>query len=86
LTCMQIYEECKDLIWKLNTFKIEMVPQDNDDKFQAAQKHPVWSKICNVEFHGTFAPWGTWKHPQKCVDDETSTAFQAAKVLSDANF
>lgn len=82
LTCKQIYEEAKDMIWMLNTFRITTGPRERGDIY-TAQSHPLWSKFRNIHFEGILElPWVAF--PSACkVADTLTIAFLAARILSE---
>lgn len=83
LTCKQIYEEAKEMIWTLNTFRITTCSPEERFSIYDAQRHPLWSKFRSIYFEGIFElPWVGF--PSACkVADTLTMAFVTAGVLSE---
>lgn len=82
MACKQIYEEAKDLIWTLNTFRVKLsldypYSELSPDSFEDAQKHLLWSKFRCIHFVGYLSPYS---------DITTIATFEVAEVLSEAGF
>lgn len=60
LACKQIHSEVKDMVFKVNTYKIFVSDCGPEDGLLASSKSPFWSKIGNFELHAEFPSFGTW--------------------------
>ncbi|QDS74061.1 hypothetical protein FKW77_009340 [Venturia effusa] len=85
LTCKQVYEEGKDFLWTVNTFQITVAPDEFED-FEAAQKHPLWSRIRIIEFEGTFVQVDSPTSLVNGQDDNTLAVSQAVNALESGKF